>query len=119
MLLVYLFFNVLMMMIEESSFDFFIYALFGITLLLMGVLVFVMQINYTNRTILFSALMVACFIVSDLFFVFYRKLPDLLALKMINVTTQELSFFCYISYFIYRTKFKSTDIFNSKFKYNE
>lgn len=114
MLLVYLFFNVLMMMIEESSFDFFIYALFGITLLLMGGLVFVMQINYTNRTILFSALMVACFIVSDLFFVFYKKLPDLLALKMINVTTQELSFFCYISYFIYRTKFKSTDIVNNK-----
>ncbi|MEL1247586.1 hypothetical protein [Flavobacterium helocola] len=106
MLLIYLFFNVLLMMIEESSFDFFIYALYGILLLLMGILVFVMQINYANRTILFSALMVACFIVSDLFFVFYKKFPDLLALKMINVTTQELSFFCYISYFIYRTKFK-------------
>ncbi|TDR26005.1 hypothetical protein [Flavobacterium cheniae] len=106
MLLVYLFFNVLMMMIEESSFDFFIYALYGIMLLLMGVLAFVMQINYTNRTILYTGIMVACFIVSDLFFVFYKKLPDLIALKMINVVTQELSFFCYISYFIYRTKFK-------------
>ena len=106
MLLVYLFFNVLMMMIEESSFDFFIYALYGTTLLLMGVLAFVMQINYTNRTILYTGIMVACFIVSDLFFVFYKKLPDLIALKMINVVTQELSFFCYISYFIYRTKFK-------------
>jgi len=114
MLLIYLFFNVLMMMIEENSFDFFIYALYGITLLLMGILVFVMQINYTNRTILFSALMVACFIVSDLFFVFYKKFPDLLALKMINVTTQELSFFCYISYFIYTTKFKSTEIVDTK-----
>lgn len=106
MLLVYLFFNVLMMMIEESNFDFFIYALYGITLLLMGILAFVILINYTNRTILYTGFMVACFIVSDLFFVFYKKIPDLLALKMINVTTQELSFFCYISYFIYRTKFK-------------
>ena len=106
MLLVYLFFNVLMMMIEESSFDFFIYALYGTTLLLMGVLAFVMQINYTNRTILYTGIMVACFIVSDLFFIFYKKLPDLIALKMINVVTQELSFFCYISYFVYRTKFK-------------
>lgn len=106
MLLTYLFFNVLMMMFEENSFDFFIYAMFGITLLLMGILTFVMQINYTNRTILFSGLMVACFIVSDLFFVFYKKIPDLIALKMINISTQELSFYCYISYFIYRTKFK-------------
>lgn len=106
MLLVYLFFSVLMMMIEESSFDFFIYALYGITLLFMGVLAFVMLFNYNNRTILYTGFMVACFIVSDLFFAFYMKLPDLIALKMINVTTQELSFFCYISYFIYRTKLK-------------
>jgi hypothetical protein len=106
MLLVYLFFNVLMMMFEESSFDFFIYSLYGITLLLMGILTFVMQINYTNRTILYAGMMVACFIVSDLFFVFYKKFPDLIALRMINVIAQELSFFCFICYFIYRTKFK-------------
>jgi hypothetical protein len=105
-LLVYLFYNVLMMMIEDNSFTFFIYSLYGLSLLIMGALVFIMQINYTNKTILFSGIMVACFIVSDLFFVFYKKLPDLLALKIINVSAQELSFFCYISYFIFRTKFK-------------
>ncbi|WP_333809716.1 hypothetical protein [Flavobacterium sp.] len=106
MLLVYLFFNVLMLLFEESRLDFIIYALYGIILLLMGIMTFVMQINYTNKTVLFAGLMVGCFIVSDLFFVFYKKAPDLTALKMINVTTQQLSFFCYISYFIYRTKFK-------------
>ncbi len=46
MLLVYLFFNVLMMMIEENSFEFFIYSLYGILLLLMGVLSFVMLITF-------------------------------------------------------------------------
>ena len=106
MLLVYLIFNALMMMIEEKSFEFFIYFLYGILLLLMGILAFVMLINYNNRTILYTGFMVGCFILSDLFFVFHKKLPDLIALKMINVITQELSFFCYISYFIYRTKFK-------------
>ena len=106
MLLGYLFFSVLMMMIEENSLEFFIYFLYGILLVLMGVLAFVMLINYNNRTILYTGFMVGCFILSDLFFVFLKKLPDLIALKMINVTTQELSFFCYISYFIFRTKFK-------------
>ena len=106
MLLGYLFFSVLMMMIEENSLEFFIYFLYGILLVLMGVLAFVMLINYNNRTILYTGFMVGCFILSDLFFVFFKKLPDLIALKMINVTTQELSFFCYISYFIFRTKFK-------------
>jgi hypothetical protein len=106
MLLGYLFFSVLMMMIEENSLEFFIYFLYGILLVLMGVLAFVMLINYNNRTILYTGFMVGCFILSDLFFVFSKKIPDLLALKMINIFTQELSFFCYISYFIYRTKFK-------------
>ena len=106
MLLVYLFFNGLMLMIEEKSFEFFIYFLFGILLLLMGILAFVMLINYINRTILYTGFMVGCFLISDLFFVFSKKIPDLIALKLINVATQELSFFCYISYFVYRTKFK-------------
>ena len=106
MLLVYLIFNALMMMIEEKSFEFFIYFLYGILLLLMGILAFVMLINYNNRTILYTGFMVGCFLLSDLFFVFSKKIPDLIALKMINVATQELSFFCYISYFVYRTKFK-------------
>ena len=106
MLLVYLIFNALMMMIEEKSFEFFIYFLYGILLLLMGILAFVMLINYNNRTILYTGFMVGCFLISDLFFVFSKNIPDLLALKMINVATQELSFFCYISYFVYRTKFK-------------
>ena len=106
MLLVYLLFNALMMMIEEKSFEFFIYFLYGILLLLMGILAFVMLINYNNRTILYTGFMVGCFLISDLFFVFSKKIPDLIALKLINVATQELSFFCYISYFVYRTKFK-------------
>ena len=106
MLLVYLLFNALMMMIEEKSFEFFIYFLYGILLLLMGILAFVMLINYINRTILYTGFMVGCFLISDLFFVFSKNIPDLLALKMINVATQELSFFFYISYFVYRTKFK-------------
>ena len=106
MLLVYLIFNALMMMIEEKSFEFFIYFLYGILLLLMGILAFVMLINYNNRTILYTGFMVGCFLLSDLFFVFSKKIPDLIALKLINVATQELSFFCYISYFVYRTKFK-------------
>ena len=106
MLLVYLLFNALMMMIEEKSFEFFIYFLYGILLLLMGILAFVMLINYINRTILYTGFMVGCFLLSDLFFVFSKKIPDLIALKLINVATQELSFFFYISYFVYRTKFK-------------
>lgn len=106
MLLVYIFFNVLMMMIEENSLEFYIYSLYGIMLFFLGVLAFVMQINYANKTILFTGLTIACFIMSDLFFVFTKIFPDLWVLKAINIITQELSFFCYVSYFIFRTKFK-------------
>lgn len=105
MLLVYLFINVLLM-IQENSLEFLVYSVFAVLLLFMGILAFVMLINYNNRTILYTGFMVGCFLLSDLFYVFSKKIPDLLALRMINVITQELSFFCYVSYFIYRTKFK-------------
>ena len=72
MLLLYLFINVLIM-IEDNSLEFFIYAVFATLLLFMGILAFVMLINYSNRTILYTGFMVGCFLISDLFYVFSKK----------------------------------------------
>lgn len=105
MFLAYLLSNVLLMIFEENSLEFYIYVLYGVVLLFLGVLAFVMQINYTNKAILFAGLTIVCFIMSDLFFVFAKFSPDLMVLKAVNVITQELSFFCYVNYFIFRTKF--------------
>ena len=48
--------------------------------------------------------MVVFFIISDLFFIFSKSTKDVIALKMISIISQQLSYFFYVSYFIYRTK---------------
>ncbi len=103
-LLFYLLINVLLLVFEENNFDFFIYALYGITLFFMGILSFVLQINFSSKSIILSTLMVIHFIISDLFFILFKKNPDIILFEIINVISQELSFYWYVVYFINRHK---------------
>ena len=106
LLLLYLIYNSLFLAMESSKVEFSIYILFGILLLFMGMISFLIQFNFNNRTILFMILMVIAFVVSDLFFIFSTRMQDLMALKMINLLMQQLSYFLYAGYFIYRSRYK-------------
>ncbi|MFI0426148.1 MAG: hypothetical protein ACH34V_04245 [Flavobacterium sp.] len=105
LLLFYLLYNVLSFINESSQLEFSIYIMYGIQLFVMGILTFLIQFNFNNRTVLYMVLAVTTFIVSDLFFVFTLRMKDEIALKLINIITQQLSYFFYVGYFIYRTKF--------------
>src|SRR5574343_353837 len=105
LLLFYLLYNVLSFINESSQLEFSIYIMYGIQLFVMGILTFLIQFNFNNRTVLYMVLAVTTFIVSDLFFVFTIRMKDEIALKLINIITQQLSYFFYVGYFIYRTKF--------------
>ena len=91
---------------DDGSVKMIIYLLFGILLFFMGLLVGIIQINCANRTVLFSSLMVTSFIISDIFYIFFTRIPDFLFLKVIYHLLQELTFYFYFSYFISRTNFK-------------
>ena len=104
MLLLYLLINLLLMVFEENDLEFFIYFIYGITLLFMGIFSFLLQINFSSKSIILSTLMVINFIISDLFFILFMKNPDLTLFEIINVVTQELSFYWYVIYFINRPK---------------
>ena len=106
LLLFYLLYNVLSFINETSQLEFSIYIMYGILLFVMGIITFLIQFNFNNRTILFMVLMVTSFIVSDLFFIFSEKMKDVISLKLINVISQQSSFFFFVCYFIYRTRFK-------------
>lgn len=106
LLLLYLIYNSLFFVIESPKIEFSIYILFGILLFFMGIISFLIQFNFNNRTILFMGLMVISFVVSDLFFIFSTRMRDVIALQMINLITQQLSYFLYAGYFIYRSRYK-------------
>jgi hypothetical protein len=104
MLLFYLLYNVLSFINETSQIEFSIYIMYGILLLVMGLLSFLIQFNFNNKAISFMVLMVVFFIISDLFYIFSKSTKDVMALKLINVVSQQLSYYLYVGYFVYRTK---------------
>ena len=103
-LLFYLLYNVLSFINESSKLEFSFYIFNGILLFVMGIFAFLIQFNFNNKTILYMVLMVVFFIISDLFFIFSKSTKDVIALKLISIITQQLSYFFYVSYFICRTK---------------
>ena len=103
-LLFYLLYNVLSFINESSKLEFSFYIFNGILLFVMGIFAFLIQFNFNNKTILYMVLMVVFFIISDLFFIFSKSTKDVIALKLISIVTQQLSYFFYVSYFICRTK---------------
>lgn len=104
MLLFYLLYNVLSFINETSQIEFSIYIIYGILLLVMGLLSFLIQFNFNNKAISFMVLMVVFFIISDLFYIFSKSTKDVMALKLINLVSQQLSYYLYVRYFVYRTK---------------
>lgn len=106
LLLSYLIYNVLAFVTDATKLDFGLYVLFGVLLFVICLLAFLIQLNYSNRTVLFMILMVTTFFVSDMFFVFSKMMNEVFALKIINIFTKQISYFLFVSYFINRTKFQ-------------
>lgn len=105
-LLFYLLYSVLSMTKDSSYVEFSMYIAFAVFLFIMTLLSFLIQMNFTNKSILYMVLMVICFVISDFFFVFSTQMKDILSLKMIFLISKQFSFFLYTSYFINRTKYK-------------
>ena len=106
LLLIYLIYSVLAFVTDATNFEFGIYVVYAILLFIMTGLAFLIQFNYSNKTILFMILMVSSFLFSDIFYIFSVMMNEVLSLKIINVITQQLSYFLFASYFINRTNYK-------------
>ena len=104
--LIYLLLNMLSFFNMKSGTEFVIYIIYGVLLFIMGMIVTLIQFNFNNRAIFYMVLMVTSFIVSDLFYIFSIKMTDVIALKLISVISQQISYFLFVKYFIHRTNFK-------------
>lgn len=114
LLLFYLLYNVLSFINEPSKLEFSIYISYGILLIIMSIMAFLIQFNFNNKTILYMSLVVVSFIVSDVFFIFSENMKDVLILKLVNVIFQQASYFLFVAYFINRSRFKNSILKNKK-----
>lgn len=90
----------------ESLFESIVYVVFGVLLVIMGFLTSLVYYNQSNRKNFYLVLAVASFIISDLFFLLNKNFYELMLFKLINGTTQMLSYFFYIEYFLERSNRK-------------
>lgn len=103
--LLYLLYSVLSLTMDSPYIEFYIYITYAVLLFTIALLCFLIQFNFNNKTILYTILMVICFIISDFFFVFATQMKDIVLLKMIFLITKQLSFFLFTAYYINRTKY--------------
>ncbi|MCO6175760.1 hypothetical protein NHF50_11975 [Flavobacterium sp. NRK F10] len=88
----------------KSTMEFILYTFFGLELELMGCLAAMVYYNSTNKRNFYLTLTISTFILSDLFFVLYRSLDEIILLRIINTATQTLSYYFYMKYFVERER---------------
>lgn len=103
-LLFYLLYNILSFINESSQLEFSIYIIYGILLLVMSIMGFLIHFNFDNKASTYMVYMVTFFIVSDLFFIFTKSTKDVWVIKIVYVLSQQLSYYMYINYFVSRSK---------------
>ena len=104
LIIVYLLFSVLSLQFDKMEGFHFLYALYGFML---SVLALVCYVNYISRgtyITLLMTLMITCFIISDIFFIFNEYSSYSLVLCLIRDIAQVLAYFFMAKYFIVSNK---------------
>lgn len=102
--LIYLVISILSVLETNSDVEFVYFFVFGIELVLMGILVALIFINENSKVNFFIVLSVSLFIISDISFILNKNLFPLLIFKLVNVSSQTFSYYFYTRYFVERQK---------------
>ncbi|MBK0369017.1 hypothetical protein I5M07_04130 [Flavobacterium sp. SE-1-e] len=83
---------------KNDKFD--LYILYGIVMSAMSICCFINYILRPTVVNLFAMIMVICFLLSDIFFVFNKYSHELLIFRLIRNTTQSLAYYFMARYFL-------------------
>lgn len=83
--------------------EFVFYLLFGLELVLMGVIASMCYYNSNNRANILMLITVGLFIMSDLFFIMNKNIYSLMIFQVLNGISQTLSYYFYVKYYTERT----------------
>lgn len=109
-LFVYLLITILSLQFQRDKSDCILYAIYGSTLCLLSIIGTANYIAKGSLTTYNCALMITCFVVSDVFYALDHFYLNLLVFKIITLTSQVLCYFFMVKYFldIDKKKFKPT-----------
>lgn len=98
--ILYLLVSVLGLQYEKVNENHFIYTLYGVVLSMLGCISFISYISKGTFLTLLLTLMTACFIFSDIFFIFNQSFDHSIVLVLIRDVTQMLAYYFMVRYFI-------------------
>jgi hypothetical protein len=103
-LLIFLLISILNLKFQKDVSNDRIFIIYGITLFFLSVISISNYISKGSSAVFYCALMITCFLLSDVFYVlnhFYFKLP---VFEIITLSSQVLSYFFMVSYFLEKDK---------------
>lgn len=104
--LFYLYLSILFLIDIETIFEKLLLYAYGFVLLLLGVISIAMYVIKNSVTNLFLLMTVIAFIISDMFYILIVKVEVNYAFKSINLLSQLLSYYFFITYSLIRLKEK-------------
>ncbi|WP_163394897.1 hypothetical protein [Flavobacterium limi] len=104
LIIIYLLFSVLSLQFDKINDFHLLYGIYGITLSILGVICYANYITRGTYVTLLLTVMITCFIISDMFFIFNEYFSYSLVLILIRDVAQILAYFFLAKYFIVSNK---------------
>lgn len=105
--LVYLMISILNVLTPSSELELIYYFLFGIELLLIGIMSALLYLYDFNKINFFLLIASSLFIISDVFFIINKNIYGLVLFKVVSVFSQVSSYYFYTLYFLEKNKLKN------------
>lgn len=103
-LLFYLFFSVVNLLTIRDVLEQYITYLFGFTLVVLAIISTLIFMYNDSKSNVYLMLAVITFVVSDLFFIFNKKIDTNIIFLLLYTIAQVLSYFFYMKYFILKSE---------------
>ncbi|WMW77164.1 hypothetical protein RF683_06600 [Flavobacterium sp. 20NA77.7] len=103
-LLFYLFFSVVNLLTIRDVVEQYIIYVFGLTLVFLAIISTLLFMFNDSKSNVYMMLAVITFVVSDLFFIFNKKIDTNVIFLFLNTIAQVVSYFFYMKYFILKSE---------------
>jgi hypothetical protein len=102
--LIYLYVSVILIIDIASVLESILLHFYGLVLMLLGISAISAYVIKHSRTNLFLILTIITFIMSDVFYVFILKIDDNVVFRSVNLITQLLSYYFFVTYSLIKAK---------------
>lgn len=102
--LILLFVSVILTINTDDIIEKIILYLYGLSLILFGIMTVILYVFKNSKTNFFLLMMVIAFIISDMYFIFMKKIDYNWVFKIVNLVAQIFSYYFFVNYSILRAK---------------